>query len=348
MKFWEMILTFDREPYHNSNLMKVAVFSTKSYERQLLLDAVGDDHELVFFRNRLAPDTARLAEGCGAVLSFVNDQLNRKCIEGLAQYGVGLIALRCAGYNQVDLSAAKEFGISVARVPAYSPFAVAEHTLALLLAVNRRIHKAYARVRENNFSLDGLMGFDIHGKTIGVIGTGKIGRVFCGLMSGFGCEILAYDPYPNEELMGKCVTYVGLEELMRRSHVISLHCPLTPESRHLINAESLKLCRDDMILVNTSRGALVDASALIGSLKSSSIGAVALDVYEEESGIFFEDLSNQVIQDDVLMRLMTFPNVLITSHQAFFTKEAVMNISETTAMNLTAYEAGDALVNAVL
>jgi len=233
------------------------------------------------------------------------------------------------------------------RVPAYSPYAVAEHTLALMMAVNRRIHKAYARVRENNFSLNGLMGFDVHGKTIGVVGTGKIGQIFCSLMSGFDCNIIAYDPYPKQELVAKGVTYVELDEIFERSHVISLHCPLTEDSRHLIDAAALEKCRDDMVLVNTSRGALVDASAIIDVLKIGKIGAVALDVYEEESGIFYEDCSDQIIQDDVLMRLMTFPNVLITSHQAFFTKEAMKNICETTAENLTAYAAGKDLVNEV-
>ncbi len=328
--------------------MKIAVFSTRRYEREPLTDALGADHEFVFFRNQLKPETVKLAEGCGAVSAFVNDLLNRECIEGLARYGVKLIALRCAGFNQVDLPAAKEFGITVVRVPAYSPHAVAEHTLALLLAVNRRIHKAYARVRENNFSLNGLMGFDVHGKTIGVVGTGKIGQIFCNLISGFGCEVIAYDPYPNEELIKKGVKYVELEELFKRSHVVSLHCPLTPESHHLINKKTLKMCRKDLVLVNTSRGPLVDASALIKSLKKGRIGAVALDVYEEEAGIFFEDLSDQAVQDDVLMRLMTFPNVLITSHQAFFTKEALVNICETTARNISDFEAGRELVNEVL
>jgi len=328
--------------------MKVAVFSTRRYEREPLSAALGSAHELVFFRNQLKPETVKLAEGCGAVVAFVNDLVNRECIEGLARHGVKLIALRCAGFNQVDLKAAEECGIQVVRVPAYSPYAVAEHTLALLLAVNRRIHKAYARVRENNFSLNGLMGFDVHGKTIGVVGTGKIGQIFCSLVSGFGCEVIAYDPYPNAELIEKGVKYVELEELLKRSHVISLHCPLTPESHHLINDRSLKLCRDDLVLVNTSRGPLVDASALIKSLKKKKIGAVALDVYEEESGIFFEDHSDEVVQDDVLMRLMTFPNVLITSHQAFFTKEALDNICETTAENIAAFEAGQPLVNEVV
>jgi len=327
--------------------MKVAVFSTRRYEREPLTEALSQNHELTFFRNQLKPETAKLADGCGAVLAFVNDLINRDCIEALAKHQVQLIALRCAGFNQVDLKAAEEFGIKVVRVPAYSPYAVAEHTLALLLAVNRRIHKAYARVRENNFSLNGLMGFDIHGKTIGVVGTGKIGQVFCDLISGFGCEVIAYDPYPNETLIQKGVKYVELDELFKRSHIISLHCPLTPDSHHLINKKSLSLCRDDLMLVNTSRGPLVDASALIKTLKKKKIGAVALDVYEEESGIFFEDHSDEVIQDDVLMRLMTFPNALITSHQAFFTKEALMNICETTADNITAFEAGEALVNAV-
>ncbi|GAA5494419.1 D-lactate dehydrogenase [Rubritalea halochordaticola] len=327
--------------------MKVALFSAKDYEKPLFREVMGQEHELAFYKNQLRADTAVLADGAEVVVSFVNDCLDQACLEQLREQGVKLIALRCAGYNHVDLKVAEQLGLKVVRVPEYSPYAVAEHALALLLAVNRHIHKAYARVRENNFALHGLMGFDLKGKTIGVIGTGKIGRVFCDLLSGFGCEVIAYDPYPNEELSSRGVEYVELPELMQRSKVISLHCPLTPETHHLINDESLGLCSDGVVLVNTSRGALVDSKALIRALKSKKVGAVALDVYEEEAGIFFEDLSDQVIEDDVLMRLMTFPNVLMTSHQAFFTQEAMVNIADTTAANVRAFIAGEPLVNEV-
>lgn len=325
--------------------MKVAIFSAKDYERSFFDEVFRDGYEVSYFKNQLRRDTAKLAEGADAVVAFVNDTLDRECLLQLKAIGIKMIALRSAGYNHVDLKAAAELEIKVARVPEYSPYAVAEHALALLLAVNRHVHKAYVRVRENNFSLNGLMGFDLRGKTIGVIGTGKIGRVFCELLSGFGCEVLAYDPYPYVGLTG--VKYVALDELLERSKVISLHCPLMPETYHLMDAEAFAKCQDGVVLVNTSRGALVDSKALVQALKSKKVGAVALDVYEEEGGIFFEDLSDVVIEDDVLMRLMTFPNVLITSHQAFFTVEALQKIAQVTKENLRAFANGDELVNAV-
>jgi len=321
--------------------MKIALFSAKDYEREFFDEAF----EVSYFKNQLRVDTAKLAEGCEGVIAFVNDVLDRACLEVLDEVGVKVLALRSAGYNHVDLDAAGELGLKVVRVPEYSPYAVAEHAMALLLAVNRHVHKAYARVRENNFSLNGLMGFDLKGKTIGVVGTGKIGRVFCGLLSGFGCEVLAYDPYPSEGLEG--VRYVDLGELLEKSKVISLHCPLTPETQHLMDDAAFDRCEDGVVLVNTSRGALVDSKALVRALKSKKVGAVALDVYEEEEGIFFEDLSDVVIEDDVLMRLMTFPNVLITSHQAFFTREALVKIAEVTVGNLRAWRDGGELVNEV-
>lgn len=272
---------------------------------------------------------------------FVNDDLNRDTIRALAKEGVSLVTLRCAGFNNVDLAAAADHGLRVMRVPEYSPYAVAEYCLGLLLAANRHIHKAYSRVRESNFELKGLLGFDLHGKTVGVIGTGRIGVIFCKLLSGFGVKILASDPNENEQAIQAGATYVPLDQLLAESHVITLHCPLTPDTRHLIDDDALAQCRDGVLIVNTSRGGLVDTAAVIRSLKSGKIGGLALDVYEEESGIFFENLSDVVIDDDLLMRLTTFPNVLVTSHQAFFTGEALTNITSVTLENLDAHERGE-------
>ncbi|MBK1831473.1 2-hydroxyacid dehydrogenase [Verrucomicrobiaceae bacterium R5-34] len=319
--------------------MKVAVFSTQPYDQQFL-EAEGSSHEWVFFANHLRAATVPLAEGCDAVCAFVNDDLSSDCLEKLHEHGIKLIALRCAGFNNVDLEKAKELGITVLRVPEYSPYAVAEHTLALLLALNRHIHKAYPRVRDGNFSLSGLMGFDLHGKTVGVIGVGKIGRVFCDLLCGFGVKILAYDPTVEVGTEKDGLEFASLDTIYAQSDVISLHCPLTPETHHLIDAESLAKCKDGLYLINTSRGGLVDADAAIQSLKSHKLGGLALDVYEEESGLFFEDFSDNVVDDDVLMRLTTFPNVLLTSHQAFFTREALTEIARVTNQNLDAYEQG--------
>jgi D-lactate dehydrogenase len=319
--------------------MKVAVFSTRPYDEHFLNEANRNKHELVFFEVKLSPATAQLAASHDVVCAFVNDDLQREVLEQLATSGVKLIALRSAGFNHVDLVAAQELGLTVVRVPAYSPYAVAEHALALILALNRKLHRAYNRVREGNFSLDGLLGFDLHGKTIGIIGTGKIGAIFAGMMSGFGCRLLAYDPYPNKELES-VVNYVSLEQLLNESDVISLHCPLTPETHHIINEKSVDQMKQGVVLINTSRGALVDTPAVIEGLKEGKIGYLGLDVYEEEGDLFFEDLSSRVIQDDVFSRLLTFPNVLITGHQGFFTKEAVVNIAETTIANITAFEKG--------
>ncbi|MEM6911653.1 MAG: 2-hydroxyacid dehydrogenase [Verrucomicrobiota bacterium] len=323
--------------------MNTAVFSTKPYDRSSLEAASELRHQLRFFENRLRPETAKLAEDCPAICAFVNDDLSAETLAALAQQGVRWIAMRCAGFNNVDLPAAAAAGIRLARVPAYSPHAVAEHALALLLALNRRIHKAYQRVKEGNFTLHGLMGFDLHGKTIGVIGTGKIGEIFIQLLSGFGCRVLAHDPFENEAVKALGAEYVPLATLLDQSDVLSLHCPLLPQTHHLIDHQALEQVKPGLILLNTSRGALVDAQALIEALKSGKLGGVALDVYEEEAGLFFEDHSHHVITDDVLMRLTTFPNVLITSHQAFLTEEALRNIAETTVHNLDQFEQGGPL-----
>lgn len=319
--------------------MKVSVFSSKPYDREYL-SGFNSAHELVFIENHLTAETAPLAEGAPAVCAFVNDTLDQPTLAALAARGTRFIAMRCAGYNNVDLAAAKALGLKVARVPAYSPYAVAEHSVALLLAVNRHIHKAYNRVREGNFSIDGLMGTDLHGKIVGVIGTGTIGGIFARIMRGFGCEVIAHDVKESPDCVAAGVSYVPLDEIFTRSHAISLHCPLMPSTRHIIDEKSLARMRAGVFIVNTSRGALIDTEAAIAGIKSGKIGGLALDVYEEESDLFFEDLSFQIIQDDVFMRLTTFPNVLVTGHQAFFTKEAMENIARVTLSNLTDFENG--------
>ncbi|MDC0937001.1 2-hydroxyacid dehydrogenase [Pirellulales bacterium] len=322
--------------------MKVVVFSTKPYDRRFFEAAnEGLDHELSFLETRLSADTASLADGFPVVCAFVNDRIDAQVVQRLASQGTRLIALRCSGFNNVDLAAAAKHGIVVARVPAYSPHAVAEHTLALLLALNRRIHRAYNRVREGNFGIDGLLGFDLHGKTAGVVGTGRIGAIVCRLLRGFGCEVVAYDVQSNPDCLAIGVEYVELVELFRRAEILTLHCPLTPETRHVINPQTVAEMKRGVMLINTSRGPLVDSQAVIDGLKSGQIGAMALDVYEEEADVFFEDLSNEVLQDDTLARLLTFPNVLITSHQAFFTREAMANIAETTLDNISRFESGN-------
>jgi len=327
--------------------MRTAVFSTKSYDRQFLAPAaVGTTHQLTFFEPRLSPETAVLARGFPAICSFVNDNLTAEVLGQLAGGGTKFVALRCAGFNQVDLDAAGRHGIRVARVPAYSPHAVAEHAIGMMLALSRKYHKAYSRVREGNFALEGLLGFDMHGKTAGVVGTGKIGAIVAQLLACFGCEVLLYDVVPSAECaaVGR---YVTLPELFSRCDIVSLHCPLTPATQHLIDDKSIAGMKPGMMLVNTSRGALVDTQAVIGGLKSGRIGYLGLDVYEEEADLFFENLSEQVIQDDVFTRLLTFPNVLITSHQAFFTQTALEQIAKVTMANLTAFESGCELPNEV-
>jgi D-lactate dehydrogenase len=328
--------------------MKVAIFSTKAYDRRFLEVANADHgHELVFLEPRLTCDTAVLASEVPAVCAFVNDQLDEKTLKAIAEQGTHLIALRSAGFNHVDLKAAADLGLTVVRVPAYSPYAVAEHTIGLILTLNRKIHRAYNRVREGNFSLDGLLGFDLHNRTVGIIGTGKIGMIVAQILKGFGCQLLTYDLYPNPECEALGTKYVELPELFSASDIITLHCPLTPETQHLIDDQALEQMKPGVMLINTSRGALIDTEAVTRALKSQKIGYLGLDVYEQESDLFFEDLSEAVIQDDVFQRLLTFPNVLITGHQAFFTENALKKIAETTLSNITDIEAGRSCPNEV-
>ena len=322
--------------------MKTALFSAKPYDRTYFDRYTAEfGQEITYFENRLDLQSVPLAHKYEAVCAFVNDQLDRQILTLLAENGTKLIALRCAGYNNVDIEAAQELGLSVVRVPAYSPHAVAEHAVALILTLNRKIHKAYNRVREGNFALDRLEGFDLYKKTVGVIGTGKIGQVFATIMQGFGCRVLAYDPYPNEALQKQGVAYGPIEELLRDSDIVSLHCPLTPENHHLINTETLHQMKDGVMLINTSRGALIDTKAILHALKHRKVGYLGIDVYEQETDFFFQDLSEEIITDDTLMRLIGFPNVLITSHQGFFTEEALTQIARITLANLSAYERGE-------
>jgi D-lactate dehydrogenase len=322
--------------------MKVAVFSTKSYDREFLLAANEEAaHALVFFEPRLGDQTCRLAEGFPAVCAFVNDQLDAGVLLTLSKHATQLIALRCSGFNNVDLRAAEQLGLTVTRVPAYSPQAVAEHTVGLILALSRKLHKAYNRVREGNFALEGLLGYDLHGRTVGVIGTGKIGTIVARIMAGFGCKLLACDLVTNPQVEALGGRYTSTGELFAESDVVTLHCPLVPETHHLINEESLARMKRGVMLVNTSRGALVDTGAVVRALKSGKIGSLGLDVYEEEADLFFEDLSNRVIQDDVFARMLTFPNVIITGHQAFFTQAAMEAIARETLENITAFEQGE-------
>ena len=319
--------------------MKAIVFSARKDEKSYLIDAFeASGHEVMFEEVHLNRKTAELAAGFDAVVVFVNDQLDESCLERLAELSVKTVALRCAGYNNVNLDAAKRLGLSVVRVPAYSPYAVAEHALTLLMTLNRHVHKAYNRVREGNFLLDGLVGRDIHRKTVGVVGTGNIGSVFCQIMRGFDCRLLAYDPNPSQDLIEQGVEYVELDSLLEQSDFISLHCPLTAQTHHVISERALALMKPKAMLINTSRGGLVDTKAVINALKQGGLSGLAIDVYEEEADLFFEDQSNRVIADDDLMRLMTFPNVIVTGHQAFLTEEALTNIAQTTANNLTCLE----------
>ena len=318
--------------------MKVAIFSAKKYDREFLNAANNSRHELRFFEPHLNEETVGLAGEFDAVCVFVNDQVNTEVIARLRSLGVQLIALRCAGYNNVDLAAATKHGITVVRVPAYSPYAVAEHAIALMLALNRKVHRAYNRVREGNFALDGLVGFDMHGKTAGLIGTGQIGTVVAQILTGFGCPTLAFDPFPNETCRSIGVRYVELNELLAQSDIISLHCPLAPENKYIIRDDSIAKMKNGVMLINTSRGGLLDTVAIIDGLKSGKVGYLGLDVYEEEEEIFFEDRSGLILSDDVFARLLTFPNVIITGHQAFFTREALLNIAVTTIENITKFE----------
>ena len=322
--------------------MRTAVFSAKAYDRRFLTQAnAAGRHELVFFDARLDQTTTPLIEGFDAVCVFVNDTLDSVVINALAAKGISAVTLRCAGYNNVDLVAAEAAGIAVLRVPAYSPNAVAEFSVGLLLALDRNIPRACARVRENNFALDGLIGRDLSQRIVGVVGTGRIGALVARILkAGFGCEVIAHDLFPDASLVELGVRYVDRETLFGQAEVISLHCPLTPETRHLINAETLALCRPGVVIVNTSRGALIDTTALIAGLKSRHVGGVALDVYEQEGDLFFEDLSSEIVDDDVFQRLLTFPNVLVTGHQAFLTEEALTAIAQTTLTGLSELEAG--------
>ncbi len=318
--------------------MRVDVFSAKPYDHVFLRAAGQGAHlDWRFHEARLTPDTARLAEGAGAVCAFVNDDLGGDVIGQLAAMGVRLIALRSAGFNHVDLRAACAGGLSVARVPAYSPHAVAEHTLALILTLNRKTHRAWNRVREGNFALDGLMGFDLHGKVAGIVGTGLIGTVLARILRGFGCEVLAFDPQPSADCEALGVQYVDLADLWAQADIITLQCPLTPATHHLVDDAAISAMKRGVMLVNTSRGAVVDTRAVIRGLKSGHIGALGLDVYEEEGDLFFEDLSASYIPDDVFARLLTFPNVLVTGHQGFFTREALAAIAETTVENIISF-----------
>jgi D-lactate dehydrogenase len=324
--------------------MKIAVFSSKPYDREFLRHGA---HHFVFLEPRLDANTADLARGFDGVCLFVNDDANAAAISILADGGCRLIAIRCAGFNNVDLAAAERLGIEVCRVPEYSPYAVAEHTVGLLLALNRKIHRAHMRVREGDFSIKGLMGFDLHGKTVGVVGTGRIGSTFARIMLGFGCHVRAIDPFPNPKLIESGVEYTDLDTLLATCDIISLHCPLTPESVHLIRTETIATMKPGVFILNTSRGKLINTPDAVKGLKNGRLGALGIDVYEEESGVFFENLSDTIITDDVLMRLTTFPNVIITSHQGFFTREAVENIAATTLANIDEFTASGSCTNSV-
>ena len=328
--------------------MDVSVFSTRQYDRSFLAAAnASGAHRLNFLEPRLAADTAKLAAGSQAVCVFVNDLLDAETLTILADIGVRLVALRCAGFNRVDLRQAARLGIHVVRVPAYSPHAVAEHAMALMLSLIRNIHRAYNRVREGNFVLDGLLGFDLFGKTVGIVGTGKIGTVMARILTGFGCRVIASDLVRNATCLEIGVEYVEFEELVSAADIITLHCPLTPQTRHLIGADSIDDMKPGVVLINTSRGAVIDTRAVITGLKSGHFGGIGLDVYEEEGDLFFEDLSEHAIRDDVFARLLTFPNVLITGHQGFFTQEALSAIAATTISNISTFEKSGKLVNEV-
>ena len=328
--------------------MKIAFFSAKPYDQASFETAnAAYQHELTFFEPRLMPNTATLASGFPAVCVFINDELSAATLQAIAHTGTKLIALRCAGFNNVDLSVAQALGITVVRVPAYSPYAVAEHAVGLIMLLNRKLYRAYNRMREDNFELNGLLGFDIYGKTVGVVGTGKIGQRFAHIMQGFGAKLLAYDVQENASVLQLGAQYVPLSELLAQSDIVSLHCPLLPSTHHLINAESLQHLKPGAMLINTSRGGLVDTKAVIDALKLGQLGYFGTDVYEAEGDLFFEDRSDTVIQDDTFQLLQSFSNVVITAHQAFFTKEALGNIADTTLANVTQVEAGQPCPNAV-
>jgi len=325
------------------NNRKIVFFDSKPYDIASFERTKHDDIAYKFLESKLTSDTVSLAKGADAVCAFVNDRIDKDVIDGLHDLGINLILMRCAGYNNVDIHHSFK-KVHVMNVPAYSPYSVAEHAMALLLTLNRKTHKAYARVRDNNFSINGLTGMDLYGKTIGVVGTGKIGQIFINICKGFGMDIVAYDKFPKKDLD---IEYVELDELYRRSHIISLHCPLSTETHHMINADSIEIMKDNVIIINTSRGGLIDTAALLEGLKNKKLGGAALDVYEEEMNYFFEDFSEEIISDDILSRLLTFPNVLITSHQAFLTQEALTSIAETTIKNFKDFFGDEKLPNEI-
>ncbi len=327
-------------------MARIAFFSTQPYDRQFF-EKVKTDHEFEFFETRLRPQTVNLAADFDGVCVFVNDRINEETLRLLSESNVNLVALRCAGFNNVDLKAAKKYNVRVMRVPAYSPEAVAEHALALIMGLARKTHKAYNRVRDGNFSLVRLNGFTIHKKIVGVIGTGQIGKAFCRIMLGMGANVIAYDKYPSEEMKEMGVLYSSLEEVLQKADIVSLHCPLTPETHHIIRSETLSLMKPEAMLINTSRGKLVDTSSVINALKEQKLGSLGIDVYEEEEKLFFRDLSEQIIRDDQISRLMIFPNVLITAHQGFFTNESLEEITRTTLQNIDDFLAGNESPNEV-
>ena len=328
--------------------MNVAVFSAKPYDRNFLdIANASASHRIVYFDVPLERETVALAADCEAVCIFVNDQADGEVLEALSRGRTRLVALRCTGFNNVDLQAAARLGLKVVRVVTYSPYSVAEHAVALLLAINRKVHRAYNRTRDSNFALDGLMGFDLHGKTVAVVGTGKIGRVFTRIMLGFGCEVIGYDKYPSAEFEALGARYSKPGEIGARADIISLHCPLTPETHHVINKDTLGRARRGALLINTSRGGLIDTEAAIEALKSGQLGGLAIDVYEQEADLFFRDLSSTIITDDIFQRLIAFPNVIVTGHQAFFTREAISTICETTINSICEFAAGKPLSNEI-
>lgn len=328
--------------------MKITFFSSKAYDQRFFDEANKNlGHELSYLSHPLSAHTDLHSLSTDAVCVFVNDDIGRDVLAALKKQNVQVIVLRCAGFNNVDLVAAEELGLTVVRVPAYSPYAVAEHTVGLMLSLNRKIHRAYNRVREGNFSLQGLLGFDMHGRTVGLIGTGRIGELVARIVSSMGCDVLTYDPAPNQKCVDMGVSYVELPELYHRSDIISLHCPLSCNTHHLIDAQALAQMKNGVMLINTSRGAVIDASILVPGLKAGKIGYLGLDVYEQEGDLFFEDLSDEIIQDDIFERLVTFPNVLITGHQGYFTEDALRNIAQISLANVSALEQGRACENEV-
>lgn len=328
--------------------MKIACFSTKSYDKEYLSKAIVAPHSIVFFEESLNPNTVGLLTGFDGICVFVNDKLDNNLLQQIASAGIKAIFLRCAGFNNVAISTATTLGIKVYRVPAYSPYAVAEHAVALVLTLNRKTHKAYNRVKEYNFSIERLHGFDVHGKTVGVIGTGTIGLVFAKIMLGFGCKLIAFDPTESDDAKQLGIQYVALEDVLKQADILSLHCPLNQHTRHMISTKEFSIMKHGVMLINTSRGALIDTKEAIEALKTGALGYLGIDVYEEEEKLFFHNFSESIISDDILMRLMTFPNVLITSHQAFFTHEALTQIAETTYQNMLDFSHGTSSTNQLL